>query len=371
MRSVLLAVVAAMFAFASVPSAQAYDFTYGYGWNQTVKWKLHQSGSTGSLSNSEVEDILEESFDAWGEPTCSDFANTYQGTSSTSSQSHGDGNNIVNFLSSWPSNYGSANGTIGVTLSMANGYALTEFDMNFNEQTYTFVDGQPGSGRQVDLQSVATHEFGHSLGLDHSNQSSATMYASYDNGTGQRSLSQDDTNGVCALYPSGKTDDGGGGSSGDDDDDDGCTICDTCTTGSDCPPDDLCVDFGIGRNICTAWCDDTECPGDSVCYIVAGSGGKEYQLCLNPEANKEGVCPDDYECTDDSSSGSNDDDDDQSGGTNGDASDDTSDTGRPGGYAPEDDGPERNCGCAAISPVGFGLPLALSVLGLASRRRRC
>jgi hypothetical protein len=364
MRAAFLCLWAAFALVVSMPTAQAYDFTYGYGWNETVKWNLHQSGSSGSLSSSDLEDILEDSIDAWGDPTCSDFANSYQGTSSSNSQSHGDGNNIVNFISSWPSSYGSANGTIGITMSMANGYELTEFDMNFNEQTYTFVDGQPGSGHQVDLQSVGTHEFGHAVGLDHSGSSSATMYASYDNGTGQRTLSQDDINGVCALYPSGKTDNN---DDDDDDDDESCAICDTCTTGADCPPDDLCVDFDIGRSICTAWCDEASCPGDSECYVVSGAGGVEYQLCLNPNANEDGVCPDEYECTEESgSSGGTDDTDDGSG----DNSSDSADTGRPPREAPEGDDPTKNCGCSALSPAGFGFPLLLGLVGLAARRRR-
>ena len=48
------------------------------------------------------------------------------------------------------------------------------------------------------------HELGHALGLDHSNVSGATMWPSTGpNDLSARSLSQDDINGACALYPSG------------------------------------------------------------------------------------------------------------------------------------------------------------------------
>ena len=362
MTRLRFAVAFASAALLAPSQASAYGFTYGYGWNSTMDWKMHTSGSSGSLSNNTLEDILEESVEAWSDPTCSDFESRYDGTTSANSQSHGDGNNVVNFLSSWPSNYGSGSGTIGITMSMSNGSALTEFDMNFNEQNYTFVDGQPGGGSQVDLQSVATHEFGHALGLDHSNQSSATMYASYDNGTGQRTLSQDDENGVCALYPSGQTDPGGG----EGNEDDGCAICDTCSSGDDCPPDDLCVDFGIGRNICTAWCDDGDCPGDSVCYVVGGTGGKEYNLCLNPEANDEGVCPDDYECVEDESSGDTDDNDP---GNDGETGDIVLDTGTTSGSPLPGGGADGTCGCAAAVPAPYALSLLFALGGLIGRRR--
>lgn len=49
-----------------------------------------------------------------------------------------------------------------------------------------------------DLQTVAIHEFGHALGLDHSTLSTAEMYSSY-NGVKQ-SLTADDISGIRAVY---------------------------------------------------------------------------------------------------------------------------------------------------------------------------
>lgn len=50
------------------------------------------------------------------------------------------------------------------------------------------------------LLSVATHEAGHFLGLAHSDDSSAVMAASYQN-LRPRPLTDDDIEGICALYP--------------------------------------------------------------------------------------------------------------------------------------------------------------------------
>jgi len=56
----------------------------------------------------------------------------------------------------------------------------------------------------IDVQNTVTHEAGHTLGLDHSANPSATMYASGPPGeTSKRDLFDDDIQGICAIYPKG------------------------------------------------------------------------------------------------------------------------------------------------------------------------
>ncbi len=56
----------------------------------------------------------------------------------------------------------------------------------------------------TDIQSIVTHEIGHLLGLDHSEDPETTMYPSTTEGqTHKRSLSQDDQDGICFIYPFG------------------------------------------------------------------------------------------------------------------------------------------------------------------------
>ncbi|MBI5363381.1 MAG: matrixin family metalloprotease [Planctomycetes bacterium] len=70
-------------------------------------------------------------------------------------------------------------------------------------QTWTWSDGpsdllQPG---EVDLQGVATHEYGHALGLDHTPIAGSTMQGSIiGNGVAQRSIEADDVNGLVFVY---------------------------------------------------------------------------------------------------------------------------------------------------------------------------
>lgn len=67
-------------------------------------------------------------------------------------------------------------------------------------QGWAWADG-PGNVSGVDIQGVACHEYGHALGLGHSNVNGATMYPSI-SGTGvaQRSIENDDINGVRFVY---------------------------------------------------------------------------------------------------------------------------------------------------------------------------
>ncbi len=78
---------------------------------------------------------------------------------------------------------------------LAHAFYPTHGGLHFDDDE-TWTDNNPPSG--IDLVSVAIHELGHSLGLGHSSDPNAVMYAYY-NGI-RRSLNSDDIAGIQAIY---------------------------------------------------------------------------------------------------------------------------------------------------------------------------
>lgn len=71
----------------------------------------------------------------------------------------------------------------------------SDIDINAN---YSWANGAaPG---RYDVQTIVLHEIGHSVGLDHSGNSNAVMYAYAYTNTTKRSLHSDDINGVQSIY---------------------------------------------------------------------------------------------------------------------------------------------------------------------------
>lgn len=80
-----------------------------------------------------------------------------------------------------------------------NGSGTIAGDIHFDDaEAWTLADRPVPSGQPIDLVTVAAHEIGHALGLDHSNVTCALMNPFY---TGShRYLSQDDIDGIQSIY---------------------------------------------------------------------------------------------------------------------------------------------------------------------------
>jgi hypothetical protein len=166
------------------------------------------------FSFDEVAEVVEQAFGAWMQADCGGdkhpsidvqlIGPIECGVSEYNSKV---GNaNIVLFLEDeWP--HAGAGNAIGLTTTRFDTEtgALWDADMELNAFSGNLSIGDPIEG--ADLLSVITHEAGHFLGLSHSLDPSATMKFVYDpgrDGASFRSLSPDDVEGICAVYPPGR-----------------------------------------------------------------------------------------------------------------------------------------------------------------------
>lgn len=97
-----------------------------------------------------------------------------------------------------------SSGLVAITPVEFVGNQIIDADIIFNGRDWRYsTHSVNNGGNTFDIQSIATHEVGHLLGLDHSPVWGATMVPfTYAGTTSQRSLEHDDQAGVIALYPS-------------------------------------------------------------------------------------------------------------------------------------------------------------------------
>ncbi len=174
-------------------------------WNPSslpIRYSVNTSTIPSSISSTGVA-AVDAGFATWAAPSCTSWQATNVG-STTRGANAGDAQNTILWVSgSWPAELGDVYSVIGVTTPVwySGGY-FSAADIRFNNVGFDWSTSGSASGSTVDTQSIATHEEGHFLGLDHTGVGSAIMYASYSGGQ-KRTLASDDINGVCAIYPSG------------------------------------------------------------------------------------------------------------------------------------------------------------------------
>ncbi|MEZ4390074.1 MAG: matrixin family metalloprotease [Polyangiales bacterium] len=174
-------------------------------WNPAtlpIGYRVNAATAPSSIGASGALAAIDGGMASWAGPTCTRWRSTNLGSTSVTRASARDNVNTFLWLSgSWPAELGSVNVTIGVTTPVfIPGRYVLDADIQFNAVGFTW--STTGARNTVDTQSIATHEEGHFLGLDHPPVRGAVMYASYSGGV-LRNLSSDDIAGVCALYPSG------------------------------------------------------------------------------------------------------------------------------------------------------------------------
>jgi len=162
-----------------------------------VPYYIHQAGSEDISDGSEFT-AVQNSFQAWNDVSCSYMVFDYKGLTATPPSRSGqyDGFNVIGWMTK--TEWGPVGpNVLAVTQWWYRDDRLLEFDIVFFEEKSWGTGGESG---RFDVQSVGTHEAGHTLSLGHSSNPAAVMYYAIGVGQIKRDLHQDDIDGICAIY---------------------------------------------------------------------------------------------------------------------------------------------------------------------------
>jgi hypothetical protein len=157
----------------------------------------------------EVEAMLESALGEWEETGLLDFDFGISETSGALSeyQIRGDRHNDVLALGEeWP--FDERASAVTILVYDARSGDIIEADILFNATRYLWNLEERAGREYVDLSDTATHEFGHFLGLDHSEVRDATMFEESPlGGIARRTLHSDDRVALEILYDPSLTED--------------------------------------------------------------------------------------------------------------------------------------------------------------------
>ncbi|XP_072050834.1 stromelysin-1-like [Amphiura filiformis] len=168
-------------------------------WNKNdLTWRINSN--TPDLNNALTKDIMQGALEIWSDVSGLTFEETTDAGADIIidffTGEHGDGNPF--------DGPGSVLAHAYFPIPQITGPSIAG-DAHFDDQE-TFTD-QTSAG--INLFQVAAHEFGHSLGLGHSDDQNALMYAFYRGYIPNFELPQDDINGIQYLYGTNTDDDQG------------------------------------------------------------------------------------------------------------------------------------------------------------------
>jgi hypothetical protein len=164
-----------------------------------VTMTLQQDGSK-DIKDGSAFTAIRNAFATWNAVACSRFRFVDGGLTASRDIAQ-DGTNLITWVdTNWPGAMNGAGAYTNRYLEMGSPDRWVEADIQINGQDFSWAtDGTP---HVVDVQSAVLHELGHVMGFAHSSNPQAVMYFRMKAGsTYARTLSADDINGACFLYP--------------------------------------------------------------------------------------------------------------------------------------------------------------------------
>jgi hypothetical protein len=295
-----------------------------------VPYCITANGTNTNLTATQQRNALTAAVDAWRAGvgvTCTSYNAVAQPSNQCNPvQNSNDGQNNI----FWENNWQQGSGTIGVTWSVFFGNCGTVTDdLGTNHNIQCSIDADielndvhffwDNTGADTDVQSIATHEYGHFLGLGHCDdnntcQAGSGVMNSFYGGGQIRVPFNDDIQGVCALYPGTP-----GGLGWPCTNNNQCTnnicinpgtsgycsqTCGTCLAGYTCEPNPqnaaqmVCLrDDGTNQDVCETCAGDFACANNGACFtnLPEPNQGRCMQHCPNP-ADPRGGCPVNFDC---------------------------------------------------------------------------
>jgi len=256
-------------AFVGTPNQSCAEGEYQRWYAGPTTWYMNENGYS-QIDFDTLLSVVQRGLDVWSEPCCSSFQSKYLGTTS-----QGVGfppeKNVLFFAedeASWPRELGTRGAVIATTMRQGTpACSIVSAFMIFNGIDRQFVATEEVGKQEIELLSIVVHEFGHWLGLGHTDVASAVMRPTYNPGTKYTGLHEDDIEGVCTIYPG---------------------SCETCFDDDDCPGESFCSDGACTLLECYS---TYHCPMGSVCVDSSCVPGcRSHQECGAEEGCLDGSC---------------------------------------------------------------------------------